>query len=68
MLDRNVLLAEPATMWFPTIGELEGEVRTRPVPGFMLLLPPRARYCSAAAAAEYADPLYVCVHDSAAQD
>ena len=26
-LDRNVLLAEPASMWFSTIGELDGQVR-----------------------------------------
>ena len=69
MLDRNVLLAEPATMWFPTIGELEREVRTHPVPGFMLLPSRRVRdSAAAAAAADYADPVYVCVCDSAAQD
>ena len=26
-LDRNVLLAEPAAMWFSAIGELQGQVR-----------------------------------------
>ena len=37
-LDRNVLLAEPAAMWFSAIGELQGQVRaTAPL---SLSLPP----------------------------